>query len=138
MAVIKVRSGKAGALLLVVLLMIPAFTLATSESAMAKERSYECQHPPTTGEEAYDVHRVSRSTACTAVLALARFINEENGAPHLYRCQGLTIHHAGVPVLKLHHFDGWHLHIADRYGFVMSRGQRWFSVGGTDFPLNCT
>ena len=138
MAAIKARGRRLGSLLLVALLIVPAFTLAVSQPAIAMGKTYECQHPVTTGQEAYDVHHVSRSSACMAVRALARFINEENGGGRLYRCKGLTRHHAGVPVLKMHHFDGWHLHIANRYGFVMSRGHRWFAVGGTDFPLNCT
>jgi hypothetical protein len=120
-----------------VTLVAAAMWLVATQQASAV-KTYQCQHPLTTGEEAFNLKNVSPKTACVAVRALAGFIRRGERAGRLYKCVGLTESHPGYPVLKIHRFDGWNLHIRHRYEFVMSRGKSAFTVGGTDFPLNCT
>ena len=107
-------------------------------AASASSRSYECQHPMTTGEEAYAVHGINPHVACRAVRALAAWLQRGDNASRLYRCKRSSPDAGGVPILKLHTFDGYSLRISNTYGFVMYKGNTWFAVGGTDFPLNCT
>lgn len=118
-------------------LAVGVIWLAVAQPASAA-RSYECQHPLTTGEEAFNLENVSPRIACVAVRALARYIHNGEKAGRLYKCVGLTQSHPGVPVLKIHRLAGWNLSIRHSYEFVMSRSRSSFTVGGTDFPLNCT
>jgi hypothetical protein len=119
----------------VCLLAAIGFGGAQNASAL---KTYQCQHPLTTGQEAFRLRNVSPKTACRAVRALARFIANGSRSGRLYRCVGLTVNHPGRPVLKIHRLAGWNLRISHQYEFVMFRGRSSFSVVGTDFPLNCT
>lgn len=112
--------------------------LGTAAAATASTKMFECQHPTTTGEEAYDLQHVSGHTACKVVRKLAEWLYEDHHVDALYRCKRPNSHSTGTPVLKQHSFDGWRLHISPHGSFVMSRGERSFKVIGTDFPLNCT
>jgi hypothetical protein len=120
-----------------VLLAAIAIFLGGAQSASAL-KTYQCQHPLTTGQEAFHLKRVSPATACKAVRALARFVENGSHSQRLYKCVGLTMSHPGRPVLKIHRLAGWNLRIDHQYEFVMFRGRSSFSVSGTDFPLNCT
>ena len=117
--------------------LLVAIGLGGSQSASAL-KTYQCQHPLRTGQEAFHLQNVSPTTACKAVRALARFVENGSRGERLYRCVGLTMSHPGRPVLKIHRLAGWNLRIAHRYEFVMFRGRSSFAVSGTDFPLNCT
>lgn len=119
----------------VALLTVLAVLLGSTQQASAL-KTYQCQHPVVTGQEAFRLKNVSPATACKAVRALARFI--KGGEKRLYKCVGLTAAHPGKPVLKIHRLAGWRLRIAHEYEFVMYRGRSSFSVSGTDFPLNCS
>jgi hypothetical protein len=104
-------------------------------------KTYECQKPVRTGVEVYGLRNISVTHACPPALAL--FAWENSSAAHaknLYGCHYPKPNTAGYPYLKLHSFRGWKLSLLGRpYGlFTMSRGNRSFHVGGTDFPLNCT
>lgn len=125
----------ASSLSAICLLAVVGLSGPQSASALT---TYQCQHPLTTGQEAFHLKNVSQTTACKAVRALARFIENGSRSGRLYRCVGLTMSHPGRPVLKIHRLAGWNLRIAHRYEFVMFRGRSSFAVSGTDFPLNCT
>ena len=118
--------------------LLAAIGLLGGAPSAAALKTYQCQHPLTTGQEAFHLRNVSPATACKAVRALARLIANGSHPGRLYRCVGLTMSHPGRPVLKLHRFAGWDLRIAHRYEFTMFRGRSSFAVSGTDFPLNCT
>jgi hypothetical protein len=120
-----------------VLMGIAAIALSGPTSASAL-KTYQCQHPVTTGQEASRLKHVSPAVACKAVRALARFIKNGSRPAPLYKCVGLTMSHPGRPVLKIHRLAGWNLRIDDQFGLTMFRGRSSFSVSGTDFPLNCT
>jgi hypothetical protein len=108
--------------------------LASGRPAQALKLT-ECQHPVLTGVEVYRLHNVNVATACRVALSLFRWEAKPGNHVRLYRCTSLP----GRPILKLHSFGGWALHIARSGDFVMSRPQqRSFDVGGTDFPLNCS
>lgn len=117
--------------------LLAAIGLGGPQSASAL-KTYQCQHPLTTGQEAFHLRNVNPKTACKAVRALARFIENGSRPGRLYRCVGLTMSHPGRPALKIHRLAGWNLRIAHEYEFVMFRGRSSFAVSGTDFPLNCT
>lgn len=118
-----------------------AIALATAAVALpatgaqAFPKLTECQHPVSTGEEAYHLKNVTAKTACPVVLALGRFERKPANIRKLYECIGPGKH---APRLKLHSFDGWHIAILKAGDFQMSRGRASFDVGGTDFPINCT
>jgi hypothetical protein len=118
-------------------LAVVAISLGGPQNASAL-KTYQCQHPLVTGQEAFRLKNVSPKTACKAVLAVARFIKNGARPGRLYKCVGLTESHPGKPKLKIHRLAGWNLRIAHQYEFVMFRGRSSFSVSGTDFPLNCT
>ena len=117
--------------------LLAAIWLGGPQNASAL-KTYQCQHPLTTGQEAFHLKNVRPTTACKAVRTLARFIENGSRPGRLYRCVGLTMSHPGRPVLKIHRLAGWNLRIAHQYEFVMFRGRSPFAVSGTDFPLNCT
>jgi hypothetical protein len=106
--------------------------------AAAMPKLHECQHPTTTGEEAYHLRHIGAQSACKAVRKLAAWLQKDHNRSHLYRCKRPHPNGAGTPVLKRHAFDGYDLRISKRYGLVMSRGKSSFAVTGTDFPLNCS
>ena len=115
-----------------------ALALALPASSLAAPKLYECQHPTSTGQEAYQLVNVSPATACAAVRQLAAFVDNGAKGYKLYRCAGRTATNPGRPVLLISRLGVWKLHVAHRYGLVMSRGDSSFAVTGTDFPLNCT
>ena len=113
---------------------------ALPAGAGADPRTYECQHPVKTGEEAFALHHISVKVACAAVLELGKWEYQDHHIEQLYGChyphgpsQG-----GGTAYLRKHSFDGYRLSISPKYGFVMSRGDSSFAVTGTDFPLNCS
>jgi hypothetical protein len=105
--------------------------------AAAKPKSYECQHPLTTGQEAINVKGVSPKEACKVVRALGRFLAKPGNIEALYECAGATPKKPGRPVLLLHEFEGWKLTLV-KYNFVMHKPGASFRVTGTDFPVNCS
>jgi hypothetical protein len=109
-----------------------------SGTATAFPKLHECQHPMTTGEEAYDLHNISVRTACTAVRRLATFLNTPGNASKLYGCHRKHPNEGGFPFLRMHTFDGYRLKLTKDYEFEMYTGDKSFRVTGTDFPLNCT
>ncbi len=106
-------------------------------STPQSSRTYECQHPTTTGEEAYDLHDISPSTACHAVRALAAWMTKGHNRSHLYICKRSHPFEAGTPVLTLHHFEGYGLRTTRSGEFEMYKGRRSFAVRGWNFPLAC-
>jgi hypothetical protein len=99
---------------------------------------YECQHPTTTGQEAYHLRHISPKAACKVVRKLAAYLQKDHHRSRLYRCNRPHPNGAGTPVLKQHRFDGYMLRISKKFGLVGSRGKSSFAVTGTDFPLNCS
>lgn len=104
----------------------------------AMPRLYECQHPMTTGEEAFHLRHVDPHTACRVVRKLAAWLSHDHNPARLYRCRRPDPNAGGTPVLKMHRFDGWRLRLSPTDGFVVYRGHRSFAVTGTDFPLACS
>jgi hypothetical protein len=107
--------------------------------AWATAKVYQCQKPVRTGVEVGRLHNITPVRACPVALAL--FAWETRSAAHaeaLYGCRRRN--GVGYPYLRLHRFRGWRLSLVGKpYGiFTMSRGKSSFSVGGTDFPLNCS
>lgn len=108
------------------------FRLAT---APPPDRRYECQHPLSTGEEAYDLYRVSPQTACSLVRRLARYkrsLEHSGQLKRLYVCRGHQ------PELRQRRFAGWGISIRHGHVFTFSRGRSHFAVTGTDFPVPCS
>jgi hypothetical protein len=126
------------AALLAAAALAAALALALPAASIAEPKLYECQHPTTTGQEAYHLVNVSPAMACVAVRQLAAFVDNGSKGYKLYRCAGRTATNLGRPVLLISRLGGWNLHVAHRYGLVMSRRDSSFAVTGTDFPLNCT
>src|SRR3954452_8015850 len=124
---------------LVPLAMALAALAATAPGAAAA-KYHECQHPVTTGQEAYKLKNVSVRTACAFVRKLGKFVNADNGQGYakLYGCHYPHKNAAGYPYIKIHHLFNWRLRIDHLYEFVAYRGRSSSAVGGTDFPLNCT
>jgi hypothetical protein len=113
-----------------------AVALATGGAAPAAvPKIYECQHPLTTGQEAYNLRHVSVKTACKLVRDLGRWENQDHHLTQLYKCVGAGQH---TPRLKKHSLEGWKLSITKPGDFQMSRGRSSFDVGGTDFPVDCS
>jgi hypothetical protein len=107
-------------------------------TASAFPKLHECQHPMTTGQEAYNLHNISVKAACKEVRKLATYLGKTANVRKLYGCHRAHPNEGGTPFLKQHTFDGYDLHIAKSGAFVMSQGSASFSVTGTDFPLNCS
>jgi hypothetical protein len=128
---------RCGAMFAGLLAVVASISLCGASIATAS-RSYQCQHPTVTGQEASDLKNVSPASACVAVRQLARFVKNGERGGRLYRCVGLTRSHPGKPVLVIHRLGIWNLRISHEYEFVMFRGRSSFTVIGTDFPLNCT
>jgi hypothetical protein len=123
---------------LAALALLCAAAIAGSPArAAAKPKSYGCQHPMTTGQEAVNVKGVSPREACKVVRALGRFLSKPANIEKLYECAGATRQHPGRPVLLMHEFEGWKLTLR-RYNFIMHRPGASFRVTGTDFPVNCS
>lgn len=114
------------------LLLLLAFTGASASAA--KPKSYECQHPLVTGQEAVNPKGVSPQEACKVVLALGKFLEKPANTRKLYVCKGPGGH---TPVLKMTEFEGWKLKVQN-YAFIMYKSGASFRVTGTDFPVNCS
>jgi hypothetical protein len=106
-------------------------------SAMAQPAMHQCQHPVTTGEEAYNLHGIDAATACGVVRDLSHWLTNASNQWHLYRCQMADNGWNGRPILKIHRYDGYRLSIVKTYYLEMSRGRSSFAVTGDGFPLNC-
>jgi hypothetical protein len=101
-------------------------------SSQAGARTVECQHPLTTGMEAFNLKHASSATACRLVIALSKWNAE------WYVSKGASSNSVGTPVIKIHSFEGWKLTVPARSALRMSRGASSFQVEGTDFPINCS
>jgi hypothetical protein len=126
----------AAALAAVALLALLA--LSSSPAAAAKPKSYECQHPLVTGQEAVNPKGISPNQACKVVRSLGKFLSTDKGIEELYECKGATPKKPGKPVLLLDEFEGWHLKLVKEYNFFMTKPGQSFRVTGQDFPVNCS
>ncbi len=122
----------AAALAAAALLMLLAFTGAPASAATPK--SYECQHPLVTGQEAVNPKGVTPKEACKVVLSLGKFLEKVPNIEKLYKCTGPGGH---TPVLLMDQFEGWKLKLQN-YAFIMYKPGASFRVTGTDFPVNCS
>jgi hypothetical protein len=111
--------------------------LAGSASA-SKPKSYECQHPLVTGQEAVNPKGISPKQACKVVRALGKFLSTNANIEKLYECAGATRNKPGRPVLLMHEFQGWKLTLHKQYDFIMHKPGASFRVTGQDFPVNCS
>ena len=111
--------------------------LSASPAGAAKPKSYECQHPLVTGQEAVNPKGVSPKEACKVVLSLGKFLSSVPNIRKLYVCVGETRQHPGRPKLLMHEFEGWKLKLVN-YAFIMYKPGASFRVTGTDFPVNCS
>jgi hypothetical protein len=107
-----------------------------SSAAVASSKSYECQHPTTTGQVAYNLKHVTAGTACKLVRALAVWDKP------WYTCRGHSSTAAGTPVVTVDKFRGWTLSIPFEhdtgYTLTVHRDASSFQVGGTDWPVYCS
>jgi hypothetical protein len=120
-----------------VALALAALALAgMSSTAAASSKFYECQHPTTTGQVAYNLKHVTAQTACTLVRALAVWDKS------WYTCRGHNSTVAGKPVVTMDKFRGWTLSIVFEaktgYTLTVHRGDSSFQVAGTDWPVYCS
>ncbi len=123
----------AAALAAAALLALLALTAAPA-SAAGKNKSYECQHPLVTGQEAVNPKGVTPQEACKVVRSLGKFLETSSNIRKLYVCKGPGNH---TPVLKMNEFEGWKLKLQN-YAFIMYKPGASFRVTGTDFPVNCS
>jgi hypothetical protein len=110
----------------------------SSASAAAKPKSYECQHPLITGQEAINPKGISPKEACKVVRSLGRFLSRTANIEKLYECAGATPKKPGRPVLLMDEFEGWKLKLVKTYNFIMYKPGASFRVAGQDFPVNCS
>jgi hypothetical protein len=103
-------------------------------SAAGTNKSYECQHPLVTGQEAVNPKGVTPQEACKVVRSLGRFLEKVPNIRKLYKCTGPGGH---TPVLLMNEFEGWKLKLQN-YAFIMYKPGASFRVTGTDFPVNCS
>jgi hypothetical protein len=119
--------------------LLALLALAGSPAAAAKPKSYECQHPLITGQEAVNPKGISPKAACKVVRELGAFLSTDKGIEELYECKGATPKRPGTPVLLMDEFKGWKLKLyGDGYTFIMSKPDQSFRVTGQDFPVNCS
>ena len=111
--------------------------LSASPAGAAKPKSYECQHPLVTGQEAVNPKGVTPKEACKVVLSLGKFLSKPGNIEALYECKGATPKMPGRPVLLMNEFEGWKLKLVN-YAFFMTKPGQSFRVTGTDFPVNCS
>jgi len=111
--------GVCGATLAVALGVAPA---AQAKTAVCKR---------SLGIEATHIKNTSSHAACTVVLKLWHYEQNQGNAP-IYRCGAAPSY---TPKLLKHAFDGWHIALTPY--FKMSKGSASFDVGGTDFPIAC-
>src|ERR1700761_9717648 len=133
---ISIRTAVAAAALAAAALLT-LLALTGAPAAAAKPKSYECQHPVVTGQEAVNPKGVTPQEACKVVRSLGKFLEKVPNIRKLYECVGETRQHPGRPKLLLHEFEGWKLKLVN-YAFVMYKPGASFRVTGTDFPVNCT
>ena len=126
----------AAALAAVALLALLALT--GSPAAAAKPKSYECQHPLVTGQEAVNPKGISPKAACKVVRELGAFLSTDAHIEELYECVGETKQHPGRPKLLMTEFNGWKLKLVKEYNFFMTKPGQSFRVTGQDFPVNCS
>lgn len=91
------------------LLAAIALMLAVAAAAHADPKLHECQHPTTTGEEAFHLHHVDVHVACKVVRKLGAWLYKDHHVDRLYHCDRPAPDQAGTPVLNLHTFAGWKL-----------------------------
>jgi hypothetical protein len=112
--------------------------LSASPAGAAKPKSYECQHPLVTGQEAVNPKGISPKEACVVVRALGKYLSTDKNIETLYECKGATPKKPGRPVLLQTEFEGWHLKLVNGYNFYMTMPGKSFRVTGQDFPVNCS
>ena len=112
--------------------------LSASPASAAKPKSYECQHPLVTGQEAVNPKGISPKEACVVVRALGKYLSTDKNIETLYECKGATPKKPGKPVLLQTEFEGWHLKLVNGYNFYMTMPGKSFKVTGQDFPVNCS
>jgi hypothetical protein len=126
----------AAALAAVTLLALLA--LSNSPANAAKLKSYECQHPLVTGQEAVNPKGISPKEACVVVRSLGKYLSKVENIEALYECKGATPKRPGTPVLLQTEFEGWKLKLVNGYNFFMTKPGQSFRVTGQDFPVNCS
>jgi hypothetical protein len=112
--------------------------LTASPAGAAKLKSYECQHPLVTGQEAVNPKGISPKEACVVVRSLGKYLSTVKNIEALYECKGATPKKPGKPVLLQTEFEGWHLKLVNGYNFFMTMPGKSFRVTGQDFPVNCS
>jgi hypothetical protein len=112
--------------------------LSAGSAGAAKPKSYECQHPLVTGQEAVNPKGISPKEACVVVRALGKYLSTDKNIETLYECKGATPKKPGKPVLLQTEFEGWHLKLVKEYNFFMTKPGQSFRVTGQDFPVNCS
>jgi hypothetical protein len=112
--------------------------LTASPAGAAKPKSYECQHPLVTGQEAVNPKGISPKEACVVVRSLGKYLSTVKNIEALYECKGATPKMPGKPVLLQTEFEGWHLKLVNGYNFFMTMPGKSFRVTGQDFPVNCS
>jgi hypothetical protein len=128
----------AAALAALAVLGLIALSSSSASAAAAKPKSYECQHPLVTGQEAVNPKGISPKEACKVVLSLGKLLSKPSNIEKLYECAGATPKKPGRPVLLMNEFEGWKLKLYNGYNFVMSKPGASFRVTGQDFPVNCS
>lgn len=118
--------------------LLALLALSGSPAAAAKPKSYECQHPLITGQEAVNPKGISPKAACKVVRELGAFLSTDQGIEELYECVGETKTHPGRPKLLMTEFNGWKLKLVKQYNFFMTKPGQSFRVTGQDFPVNCS
>jgi hypothetical protein len=114
-----------------------ALIILPGAATAAKPKSYECQHPLVTGQEAVNPKGISPKEACKVVLSLGKFLSKQGNIEKLYECKGATPKKPGRPVLLMSEFEGWKLKL-NGYNFLMHKPGASFRVTGQDFPVNCS
>ena len=112
--------------------------ISAGPAGAAKPKSYECQHPLVTGQEAVNPKGISPKEACAVVRALGKYLSTDKNIETLYECKGATPKRPGKPVLLQTEFEGWHLKLIKGYNFYMTMPGKSFKVTGQDFPVNCS
>jgi hypothetical protein len=114
--------------------LLVLLALTGAPASAAKPKSYECQHPLVTGQEAVNPKGVTPQEACNVVRSLGKFLGKVPNIKKLYKCTGPGGH---TPVLLMDEFEGWKLKLQN-YAFIMYKPGASFRVTGTDFPVNCS
>src|ERR1700761_7020753 len=119
--------------------LLARLVLPGGHAAAAKPKSYECQHPLVTGQEAVNPKGISPQEACVVVRSLGKFLSKVPNIEALYECKGATPKKPGTPVLLQTEFEGWKLKLVNGYNFYMTQpGGKSIKVQGQDFPVNCS